>query len=702
MSHRTAVVVAVALAVVISAGTVGVAGALDSGGGAADDDATDAEVVGSIAFSAQTSGGTTVTVDSVTVPDGGFVTIHDSSVGEDPLGSVVGTSEYLSAGTHENVIVYLEEPLTESGTYVAMAHRDTDDDRVYDFVATNAGADGPYTDGGGAVIAQATVTVSATVSMSDQPTDGSTVVVDRVELAEGGFVTIHDASVTEGDVFDSIRGTSAYLGPGVHEDVRIELDEPLSGNATLVPMAHQDTDGDQTYDFADTQGSADGPYATGGGNAVVDTANATLATEASVTFDGGATGGNSVVVDSVFVPEGGFVTIHDGSLGDGAVFESIRGTSAYLEPGLHRDVRVMLDDPLEEDATLVPMAHRDTDGDRSYDFADSGGNDDGPYTADGGAVVAQANVTVSATVSMDVGRSDGRTVVVDSVDLSEGGFVTIHDASLFGGDALGSVVGTSEYLEAGYHEDIVITLDERLRTSQTLVPMAHRDTDGDQTYDFVETGGSADGPYTADGGAVVDTAKTLVLASAAFANQTSDDGTVTVREVTLQDGGFVTIHDASLLEGDALGSVVGTSEYLPAGTHENVTIEVDVSEGSQTLIAMPHRDTDGDETYDFVETDGSADGPYLGAGGAVVVAAQVDVAPQETTTAEPTTAEPTTSQPTTEPMDGTATMDGTGTMDGGTDAEGTTASDGGGSPGMGVAAALAALVALLIARRVRR
>jgi len=699
-------VLAVVLTVVISAGAVGVAGALanGAGGGPSADAATaDSATVGSIQFSAQTSGGTTVTVDSVTVPDGGFVTIHDSTVGDDALGSVVGTSEYLSPGTHENVTVSLEEPLTESGTYVAMPHRDTDGDRVYDFVADNGGTDGPYTEGESAVVAQAEVTVSATVSMSDQPTDGSAVVVDRVELSEGGYVTIHDSTILDGAVFDSVRGTSEYLGPGVHENVRVELSTSVDENTTLVPMAHRESDGDQTYDFVSSEGGDDGPYANADGDAVVDTANVTLASEASVTYDGGPTGGNSVVVDAVFLPEGGFVTVHDASVGDGAVFDSIRGTSEYLGPGLHRNVRVNLTDSLTDDGTLVPMAHQDTNDNEAYDFPDSGGSDDGPYTADGAAVVAQAEATVSATVSMDVQRSDGRTVVVDSVDLSEGGFVTIHDASLFAGDALGSVVGTSEYLEAGYHEDVVITLDDRLRTSQTLVPMAHRDSDDDQTYDFVSSGGSDDGPYASNGSAVVDTAKTVVLASAAFEAQTSDDGTVTVREVTLQNGGFVTIHDASLLDGEALGSVVGTSEYLSPGTHENVTVEVDVPEGSQTLIAMPHRDTDGDQTYDFVSSEGSDDAPYVADTGAVVVPAEVQVEAsggQETTTAPPTTAEPTT---TVGDMDGTETMgdmDGTETMGDGTDTE--SDDGGGGSPGLGVVAALGALLAALGLRRARR
>ncbi|MFC4541930.1 hypothetical protein ACFO5R_08315 [Halosolutus amylolyticus] len=97
-----------------------------------------------------------------------------------------------------------------------------------------------------------------------------------------------------------------------------------------------------------------------------------------------------------------------------------------------------------------------------------------------------------------------------------------------------------------------------------------------------------------------------------FEDQTTDGETVVVQNVTMASGGFVTIHDSSLLVGNVIGSVIGTSEYLEPGTHENVTVTLDEPlEEDETLIAMPHRDTNDNQTYDFVETDGQQDGPYL-------------------------------------------------------------------------------------------
>ncbi|PSP85258.1 PGF-CTERM sorting domain-containing protein [Halobacteriales archaeon QS_6_64_34] len=599
--------------------TSGVAGVTAAETGTAAEQAQQGDGA-TVTFENQSTGGDQVVVDSVTVPNGGYVTIHGPSLADnDTLGSVAGTSQYLEPGTHDNVTVTLTDPVSE-GSYTAMAHQETDGDRTYEFVASNGDVDGPYAADGGAVVDSATLTPSATVSMSDQPTTGDSAVVDRVVLSEGGFVTIHDATVTEDQTFESIRGTSQYLGAGVHEDVRVSLDEPVTENTTLVPMAHRDTDGDEAYTFEESNGSADVPYTTADG-AVIDTAAVTVSETAMANMSNQVTGGNSVTVDSVSVPEGGFVTIHDSTLTDGETFASVRGTSTYLEAGYHTNVTVTLDSAVTNDTSLIAMPHMDTNDDQNYTFVESNGSADGPYTTDDGAVVDAADVSISASVSMDDQLSGGNTVVVDTVDMSEGGFVAVHGPT-------GAVVGSSEYLEAGVHEDVPVTLDERLTSSQSLVAMPHFDTDGDENYTFVESGGDADGPYVANGGPVVDSGEVVIRASIGFESQSTDGESVTVESVTLQDGGFVTIHDATLLDGETFGSIRGTSMYLPPGTSENVTITLDepLSEDT-TLIPMAHRDTDGDEAYTFEESSGNADGPYATtfAPGAVVAPAPVTV-----------------------------------------------------------------------------
>jgi hypothetical protein len=129
-------------------------------------------------------------------------------------------------------------------------------------------------------------------------------------------------------------------------------------------------------------------------------------------------------------------------------------------------------------------------------------------------------------------------------------------------------------------------------------------------------------------------------ATVSFSDQTTDGTTVTVDSVNMTDGGFVTIHDSTLLEGEVLGSVIGVSEFLEPGLNENVTVTLFDVPGAEfdrtalteneTLIAMPHRDTNGNGTYDFLTTDGAEDGPYLDGDTPVTDAANVTVLAEQT------------------------------------------------------------------------
>jgi PGF-CTERM protein/surface glycoprotein (TIGR04207 family) len=113
---------------------------------------------------------------------------------------------------------------------------------------------------------------------------------------------------------------------------------------------------------------------------------------ASVTFNDQSVSSEvdtqGVSVASVTMSDGGYVVIH---AEDGSVI----GASSYLEAGTHEDVRIALDENIDEDAELIAMPHLDTDGDNVYEF--EGGSLDAPYTDDEGNPV-----TDSAAVSVVV------------------------------------------------------------------------------------------------------------------------------------------------------------------------------------------------------------------------------------------------------------------------------------------------------------
>ncbi len=106
---------------------------------------------------------TTVTIERVVVPEGGFLVVHEAqnvtgeyaTEGQVEVGGVVGNSTYLEPGAHSNVVVELNESIDSTQTLVAMPHRDTNDNRQYEFPE----ADAPYTMDGSPVIDNALVIV---------------------------------------------------------------------------------------------------------------------------------------------------------------------------------------------------------------------------------------------------------------------------------------------------------------------------------------------------------------------------------------------------------------------------------------------------------------------------------------------------------------------------------------------------------------
>ncbi|ACV48064.1 MULTISPECIES: DUF7282 domain-containing protein [Halomicrobium] len=130
----------------------------------------------SVSISNQTTDGSTVTVDSVTTENGGFVAIHLNNAS----GEVIGNSEYLDSGTQQDVEISLDSALDENATVVAMPHQDTNDNEEYDF-GDGDGADGPYTENGSAVTDSASITIQTTEDTptptdtpEDTPTDTAT------------------------------------------------------------------------------------------------------------------------------------------------------------------------------------------------------------------------------------------------------------------------------------------------------------------------------------------------------------------------------------------------------------------------------------------------------------------------------------------------------------------------------------------------
>lgn len=109
------------------------------------------------------------------------------------------------------------------------------------------------------------------------------------------------------------------------------------------------------------------------------------------------------------------------------------------------------------------------------------------------------------------------------------------------------------------------------------------------------------------------------FASVTLEDQVSTGESVLVGSATLEVPGYVTVHEARLLEGVAAPSIVGVTGFLEAGEYENVVvpftriegnpIEPDGTEKTHTLIAVPHFEASDppNERFDFHGSPGDPD-----------------------------------------------------------------------------------------------
>ena len=115
---------------------------------------------------------------------------------------------------------------------------------------------------------------------------------------------------------------------------------------------------------------------------------------ASATFDDQAAvaggSGDTVTVAGAYLQDGGFVVMHEQDANGAA--GAVVGNSAYLEPGFHQNITIVVDE-ITSETVLGAMPHTD-DGDETYEFPTLG--QDGPYTLDGSAIIDFGVVTPPA------------------------------------------------------------------------------------------------------------------------------------------------------------------------------------------------------------------------------------------------------------------------------------------------------------------
>ena len=250
----------------------------------------------------------------------------------------------------------------------------------------------------------------------------------------------------------------------------------------------------------------------------------------------------------------------------------------------------------------------------------------------------QAQTTNQSGASIEIANqtSNGSTVTIRRATLPEGGFLVLSTdpySEIVNLEA--SMIAVSDSLPSGKYRNVTLDVQRSppggiqnrtsLNTTSDYSVSAYRDSNNNSQFDYIISGGSADEAYVTGTGRqerfVSDAALVTITgsdiptpdASIRFQDQPTNGSSVTIGSVMLPDGGFVIVHNQSYLrDGDPLSTAIGLSRYLPAGTHRNVSVAL--IEGSvqqkQTFVAIPSRDTNGNETYDYIRSDGFQDVPY--------------------------------------------------------------------------------------------
>ncbi|MFP3905647.1 MAG: hypothetical protein ACLFWR_01335, partial [Acidimicrobiales bacterium] len=168
-----------------------------------------------------------------------------SGCGNDDADDAADTPDEPGAETTTTAATTDDDEATddESGDDEAMDDESSDDEAMDDESGDDEAGDSPPMS-------------PAELTVEDQSGDGTTVQVASVTLPADGFIAVHADDDGPGPVI----GNSDLLPAGESTDVEITLDEEVSEDTTLWPMAHIDTNLNGTYDFgSEPDPQADGP-----------------------------------------------------------------------------------------------------------------------------------------------------------------------------------------------------------------------------------------------------------------------------------------------------------------------------------------------------------------------------------------------------------------------------------------------------------
>lgn len=313
----------------------------------------------SITFEQQEADGQSVEISSVSLSEGGFVVVTDER------NAIVGVSDYLGSGSHENVTVEAAEDTDRElyGRLTATVYQDETDDETFRPDPDDEPGDRPY------IVDGYPVSDTATVTAVERPDDAATSF--RVNSLDGPSTGMTSETATftteiENPTENELRQYAAFrvngellerkvfsLAPGETREITFEIDLKEVGNGSHIYGVYTEMDG--------AHGEIDVEY---DGPAHVSIEEATT---------------ERVIVEAG-VPDGGYVAAEDDN-------GTIVGVSRQLGPGIHESVEITLDG-VENGSNLTVYAYRDDP---------EGESEPTPYEIDGEPVRATAELAEADT-----------------------------------------------------------------------------------------------------------------------------------------------------------------------------------------------------------------------------------------------------------------------------------------------------------------
>ncbi|MEQ8910138.1 MAG: hypothetical protein RIC95_13155 [Vicingaceae bacterium] len=210
----------------------------------------------------QTTSRNSITIPEIKVDQDGWVVVHRDDGSNAPIvPAIISTPKMISAGTNTDVKVEIPNvPLMDGEKLWVMVHTD-DGDGMYEF-DTDQTVDGPVTVEGNILMESIQIS-SPSITANDQMIMNNQMTIDSVNAAVDGWLVVHhynndptDPQYLAGLSVEPIAG-KVKVNAGLNTNLTIDLssDSTYSAGYRLYPMLHIDGDGNQTYDFPQSNGT---------------------------------------------------------------------------------------------------------------------------------------------------------------------------------------------------------------------------------------------------------------------------------------------------------------------------------------------------------------------------------------------------------------------------------------------------------------